>query len=124
MYWKLRINTIWQWSLPGRATLNINQSLDEGLNKDEQVEKAGQPDPLFKVLTRLEAEQLGMQAIETELQKQYTTRADLILAAPPGLNLEGTLFDFCRTVNVIEFKSERRIKKRNRRGFFANASRF
>lgn len=67
---------------------------------------AGRPDPLFKVLTRLEAEQLGLKAIETEKQFQETTRADLVLVVPPGVDVEGTMFDFFRATNVIEFKSE------------------
>ncbi len=62
------------------------------------------PDPLFKFLTRLEAEEHGLIASETEFQ--YSTRADLVLSVPPGLSLEGTLFDFFRAVNVIEFKSQ------------------
>lgn len=70
----------------------------------EAEQLSDRPDPFFKLLTRLEAEQLGLKAIETELQ--FTTRADLVLAVPPGLNLEGTMFDFFRTLNVLEFKSE------------------
>ncbi len=62
-------------------------------------------DPFFKVLTRLEAEQLGLQMTETELQIT-TKRGDLILKVPPGLSLEGTMFHFFRLTNVVEFKSE------------------
>ncbi len=70
----------------------------------DQPTSSSRPDPVFKLLTRLEAEQYGLQAIETELQ--YSTRADLILAVPPGLSLADTMFDFFRAVNVIEFKSQ------------------
>jgi len=72
--------------------------------EDSQPASSSRPDPLFKLLTKIEAEQLGLEAIETEFQ--YSTRADLVLSVPPGLALEGTLFDFFRSINVLEFKSE------------------
>ena len=62
------------------------------------------PDPYFKFITRLEAMQIGLLTSETELQ--YSTRTDLVLTVPPGLSLKGTLFDFFRSINVIEFKSQ------------------
>jgi hypothetical protein len=37
---------------------------------------------------------------------QYSSLADLVLVVPPGLSLEGTMFDFFRASNVIEFKTE------------------
>jgi hypothetical protein len=67
-------------------------------------ENANRPDPFFKLLTRLEAVQLGLQLVETELQ--YSTRADLVLSVPDGLSLDGTMFDFFRPLNVLEFKSQ------------------
>jgi hypothetical protein len=63
---------------------------DEPVKEANPPEGSSRPDPFFKLLTRLEAEELGLQAVETELQ--FTTRADLTLAVPPGLNLEGTFF--------------------------------
>ncbi len=70
----------------------------------EEDYEANRPDPFFKLFTRLQAEQLGLIAKESELQ--YSTRADLILSVPAGLSVENTLFDFFRRVNVVEFKSE------------------
>lgn len=61
------------------------------------------PDPVFKEVTRQEAEQVGIEAIETEFQ--HSLRADLVLKVPPNTNLEGTMFDFFRPFNVVEFKS-------------------
>ncbi len=67
---------------------------------------ASYPDPLFKVVTRLEAQQVGIIATESELQYTKTTRGDLLLEVPPGISLKDTLFDFFRVANVLEFKSE------------------
>ena len=72
---------------------------------NEQTASSVQPDPLFKVITRLEAEQLGMHAVETE-HRFFVSRTDLVLEAPSGLQLEGTMFDFFRQLNVVEFKSQ------------------
>ncbi len=78
-------------------------SEDHPQNTQQKV-SASRPDPYFKFLTRLEAEQLGLQALESEFPQ--TTRADLVLLVPSGLPLENTLFDFFRAVNVVEFKSQ------------------
>lgn len=61
-------------------------------------------DPAFKAITRQMAEKLGLQAIETEFAQ--TLRADLILAVPPEVSLQNTMFDFFRAFNVVEFKSQ------------------
>ncbi len=79
-------------------------SEDLSPSEEEQLARAGRPDPLFKRLTRDEAERVGLEATETQLQ--FSPRADLILTVPPGVNTDGTLFDFFRRVNVIEFKGE------------------
>jgi hypothetical protein len=80
-------------------------SVDENLMlEDEPGPEAGRPDPLFKLLTREEAERLGLEASESELQ--FSPRADLILTVRPGLALENTMFDFFRSINVLEFKGE------------------
>ncbi len=62
------------------------------------------PDPFFKSLTLVQAEVLGLQAIETEFQ--YSSRADLVLTVPSGVTLDGTMFEFFRETNVVEFKSQ------------------
>jgi len=49
--------------------------------------KNWRPEPIFKLLTRLEAAQFGIQAIEAELQ--YTTRADLGMTLPATETLVG-----------------------------------
>lgn len=59
------------------------------------------PDLIFKLLTRQDAIQAGLVPVETELQ--YSTRTDLVLDVPPGLDLTGTAFDFFRAKNVVEF---------------------
>jgi len=56
----------------------------------EQKLAALRPEPIFKLLTRLEAAQFGIQAIETELQ--YTTRADLGMTLPVNVSVAGTIF--------------------------------
>lgn len=55
-------------------------------------------------MTQKEAAQLGLQANDSEIQ--YSTRADLMLTVPDGLNLDSTMFDFFRWINVIEFKGQ------------------
>ncbi len=77
--------------------------MSQNQNSDQSASSA-RPDPFFKLITRQEATQHGLQAVDTELQ--YTTRADLVLTVPNNLSLEGTMFDFFRTVNVIEFKGQ------------------
>ncbi len=69
-----------------------------------QADWQNRPDPTFKYVTRQIADQLGIQAVETELPQ--TLRADLVLVVPEGLQLENTLFSFFRSINVIEFKSQ------------------
>jgi hypothetical protein len=61
-------------------------------------------DPFFKEITRLEAVQAGLEAIETEYQQTF--RGDLVLKTTPQSHLQNTLFDFFYTYNVVEFKSE------------------
>ncbi len=70
----------------------------------EENLKAPRPDPVFKLLTRQEAERHGLQLGETEVQ--YSTLADLVLLVPPEASLQNTMFDFFRPVNVLEFKSQ------------------
>src|SRR5690242_16357155 len=70
----------------------------------EEALPSNRPDPFFKLLTRVAAEQHGRKADETELQ--YSTRADFMLSVPPGISPEGTMFDFFRRKNVVEFKSQ------------------
>jgi hypothetical protein len=80
---------------------------DEAQEASDRVSSwSSQADALFKELTREEAVALGLQPVETEFQHTTTLRADLVLSVPPGLNLEGTMFDFFRTLNVLEFKSQ------------------
>ncbi len=71
-------------------------------DKDTEL-KSGRPDPFFKVITRQEAEQLGIEASESEL---HSTRTDMVLKVPPSVVLEGTMFDFFQAHNVIEFKEK------------------
>jgi len=77
-------------------------------NESTRVQAEGQnlsaPDLIFKLLTRQDAIQAGLVPVETELQ--YSTRTDLVLNVPPGLDLTGTAFDFFRAKNVVEFKSQ------------------
>jgi len=70
----------------------------------DESENSVFPDPLFKVVTRAQAKNLGLVVEDSELQ--FTTRADLVLSVPPGVNLEGTLFDFFRPWVMLEFKGE------------------
>lgn len=70
----------------------------------EPLERSSRPDPYFKLFTQLEATRLGIQAKETELQ--YSPRVDLVLKVQPDISLEDTMFDFFRTINVVEFKGE------------------
>lgn len=71
----------------------------------QEVEEAGRSaDPLFKLLTKEEAAELGLQAGATEFS--YSPSADLVLVVPPGLSLVGTMFDFFRASNIVEFKSQ------------------
>lgn len=82
-------------------------SVDESQEEDSNVEgntKANRPDPAFKFQTRQIAEQLGLETVEAELPQ--TLRADLILAVPEGISIEGTLFSFFRPLNVPGFKSQ------------------
>lgn len=73
-------------------------------------EPANRPDPFFKLLTRFEADKLGLQARETG--QQFVTRSDLVLHVPPGLSLEGTMFDFFSSINVVEFgRSNRHLPR-------------
>jgi len=72
--------------------------------QQESASKRDRPDPAFKYLTRQVADAIGLEAIETEFPQ--TLRADLILAVPENLGLENTLFDFCRSFNVLEFKGQ------------------
>ena len=73
-------------------------------NKTREAGSASQPDLFFKLITREDAVQVGIQPTETEIQ--FSTRADLVLVVPPGVVLENTLFDFFRATNVLEFKGE------------------
>ncbi len=81
-------------------------SEESGSEPLEQPEGTGSslPDVLSKGLTRSVALQLGLVVEPTEYQQSL--RADLVFRVPPGVNVEGTLFDFFRAINIVEFKSE------------------
>lgn len=76
-------------------------------NPDPTFQKASRPDPFFKRLTQEQAFELGLQLESTELLPlQQSTQADLILSVPPGVTTEGTIFEFFRATNIVEFKSQ------------------
>ncbi len=70
------------------------------------VEPSKRPDFVFKLLTKLQAVELGLEVRDTEQQPPYNTLGDLTLAVPAQVQIAGTMFDFFRSLNVIEFKSE------------------
>jgi hypothetical protein len=61
-------------------------------------------DSYFKYLTSEEAKSVGIKEQPSELQ--YTTFADLVFAVPAGVQTKDTLFEFFRSYNIVEFKSE------------------
>ncbi|NWJ94358.1 MAG: hypothetical protein HXX20_01100 [Chloroflexi bacterium] len=62
------------------------------------------PDPMFKDVTRKEAQAAGLELLNIEMPQLL--RADLVLAVPQGIDLTGTLFEFLAPYSIIEFKSE------------------
>ena len=65
-----------------------------------------QIDPYFKqIMTKLALE-AGLDNGPTELQVQRSTLSDLLLIVPSLVSLVGTILDFFRRVNIIEFKSD------------------
>jgi hypothetical protein len=72
-------------------------------NESKVVEK--RPDPAFKQVLTEEARKVGLKRGPTELQIAQTTSSDMLLLVPPDTKVKGTLFEFFRAVNIIEFKS-------------------
>ena len=73
-------------------------------SEQEEFVANDRPDPLFKSLTEIEVGKVGIEVGPTEAA--YSTLADLVLLVPPGVDLEGTPFDFFRAITVLEFKSQ------------------
>jgi hypothetical protein len=73
--------------------------------EEVENEKRKRPDPLFKELLAEAAREAGLKSEPTELQVQQSSTSDLLLTIPEGTALDGTLFDFFRQANIIEFKS-------------------
>lgn len=83
-------------------------------NEAEDSVKTKRPDPLFKLLLTEAAHEAGIRSEPTELVVQQTSSSDLMLTIPLNTELSGTLFDFFRSYNVIEFKSYHDVLNREK----------
>ncbi len=70
----------------------------------EEQEQSHRPYPAFRYSLELIAKQLKVELIEAKLPQ--TLLADSIVFVPKSARLQGTLLDFFRIYNIVEFKSE------------------
>jgi len=71
---------------------------------ESEQQQSHPPDPAFRYSLELIAKQLHVELIEAKLPQ--TLLADSIVFVPKGAKIQGTVLDFFRIYNILEFKSQ------------------